>query len=1068
MKKIYTTLASVVLCTSAMFAQEVNENYVKGKIYFKLKNDVPIEAALKEDPMKIDPLSYPFLKSIAQQVRIKQISKPFNAAKESAVLQRTFELQLDDNADVDNVIRQLRASKIIEYAEKIPLYKPTMAPPNDQNYASQWALAKINAEGAWAYSTGSTNVTVAIVDEAVELNHPDLVANIWVNPGEIAGNGIDDDNNGYIDDINGYDVADNDNNPNPPDATYAHGTIIAGLAAASTNNNIGIASIGYKIKIIAVKSANSNGMAYGLNGIIYAAAVKANVINMSWGGSPYSATAQNVIDYAYSKGCVLVGAAGNLGAEGFFYPAAYNHVICVAATGSGDAKSSFSDYGTMVDVCAPGENIYSTTYGATYSYSQGTSEATPFVSGLCGLMLSLNPNLTSDDIEACLKSNADNIDAQNPSYIGKLGGGRINAAKTMQCVQTSLTWKPTADFTSNLTTVTAGGNVIFTDKSIHSANSWNWSFPGGSPTSYVGKIPPSITYPTPGTYNVTLVAGNSNGTDTKTKTGYINVTVAGGCDELNYAKTLGATPAWSPAAYGASATVPTNKDGYIVGLNDLDGDKQKAQYFDATSSPYTILTQVFMWVYKAYSTNLNKTITINVYDGTSGSPGALLGSATKSLQQCRSAVLKNSYLDAAFRPVINLPASKKFFISVDYSNLNWTTSKDTLAIVSNLNGQSIPSGIWEQKNTNTWAQMGVTGSSWNFKASMYMFPALTDKPVIAASTVTPTTICEGQSVSMDAAGSTFQDTLIWYCPGGNPLKSNAVSTTVLYNTAGNYITKLYIVGGGCHELDSTVTSITVNATPKINISSSNGTTFCSGNPTTLIASGAAGSYTWSPSTGLNTTSGSTVTALPSANVTYNVSAATAGCLGSTAINIKIDQPVSIFVTTTPVNATVCEAAPVTFNASLSTNVSAYTWNFPGGSPSTSGLISPVVTYASAGNFTATLSASNSCGTNSSYSQAVNVNVCTGVDNLSSSANVKTNYNALSKQLEISVHAGFNHSTNLVVRVVDLLGQVVYTGQLLTSTDWTSSVIDMSACSKGVYSIQLLSDSSTFSRKFIVH
>lgn len=1062
MKKVVYVSLMYVLFTSLVFSQQATQDFVAGHLYIKIKNDIPLNMSLNSNEASVDLDAYTFLSTISKRYQVKKVTRPFYAAKESSTLQHTMEMELVNDSDVMPIMQELYTNKAIEYVERVPLNR-TAVVPNDPAYNAQWELVKINAAGAWNYSTGSSSVVVAVVDEGVDLTHPDLAANIWVNPGEIAGNGIDDDGNGYVDDINGYDIANNDNNPSPPGAAYTHGTEVAGFASAVTNNAKGMASIGYSIKIMAVQCATSpGGLAYGYSGIVYAATAGAKVINLSWGGGVPTTTGQNVIDYAHSKGCIIIAAAGNSNVSTPVYPAAYNYVIAVASTGSGDAKSYFSNYGSYIDLSAPGENVYTTALGGGYTTNSGTSFSSPIVAGLCGLMLSLNPNLSADDIETCLKNNADNIDAQNSSYVGQLGAGRINAANSMACVQATLLLKPIPDFVSNFTTVSAGGKVIFTNLTTQNATSWNWTFNGGTPSSYVGKTPPQITYNTPGTYDVTLVAGNANGSNTITKTGYITVVAAGGCAGINYGYASSGT--WTATLYYADIKLPIDT-GYIVGLNGLDKDVAKAQYYDGSATPYDKLTRVWISVARAYSSNPNKIITINVYDGTSGSPGALLGSATRTIQQFRNAQLALKLLDVPFRPVISLPVSKKFFISIDYSTLS-TTAGDTLAIVTNKQGQSNPSGIWEKYGPNgNWYHF-ASGGQWPLYASMYMFPLITNQPVVATSTVSPTTICQGGTINVDATGSTFQDTLLWFNPGGLPDLSNAVSTTVLYNTPGTYIAKLYVVGGGCHELDSTVNVITVNPTPAISISSSKGTKICSGASTVLTASGAAGSYSWTPATNLDVTSGPVVNASPTANITYNVSGSTAGCVGNAAINIQVDGLVNVNVSATPSSLSVCENANVTFDATASTNVGTYSWSFPGGTPSSSTLATPAVAYASAGTYTVTLTASNTCGSNTSYQPVVNVSVCTGLKKLLSESDVLTYYNPLEKTLSITVNQNLNSTENISVGIVDMLGRIIYSGQLQQNAGQSVSVIDMSDFSSGLYTLRLADKSTTFNRKFI--
>ncbi|MGE3825461.1 MAG: S8 family serine peptidase, partial [Bacteroidia bacterium] len=298
---------------------------------------------------------------------------------------------------------------------------------------------KIDAEQAWDITTGSSSVVIAIVDNAVLHSHQDLAANRWVNTTEQNGiTGFDDDLNGYTDDIYGFDVADSDGNPEPPSGTlnsspFKHGTHVAGIAAAATNNNMGVASLGYNCKFMSVKcSPNSGGgdeLPSAQDGVFYAMRAGADIISMSYGGAGGALVSELVLNQAYAAGIVLIAAAGNDNTNTVHFPAAYSNVIAVGATDQNDAKSSFSNYGNWIDVMAPGVSIYSTLTesGNTYGNLSGTSMATPLVAGLAALVLSDEPGLTPAQVKAKMQQGCENIDAQNSGFIGQLGAGRINA-----------------------------------------------------------------------------------------------------------------------------------------------------------------------------------------------------------------------------------------------------------------------------------------------------------------------------------------------------------------------------------------------------------------------------------------------------------------------------------------------------------------------------------------------------------------------------------------------------------------------------------------------------------------
>ncbi|WP_343748993.1 S8 family serine peptidase [Fluviicola sp.] len=1049
MKKLLALLALIPL---GLFAQTVHLNYQDGKIWLKLNNEVRIAQPLKEDPFKIPAQSIPGLESVVSKYGFVNLSKPFYAAKTSEILQRTYLLELSSIQDIEKCIKELEQLKGVEYAEKVPLDRMCLT-PNDPSFSSQWGLTNINAPAAWNYFSSGSNVVIAIVDDAVERTHADLSPNLWVNPGEIPGNGIDDDNNGYVDDINGYDVSDNDNNPNPPGSTFDHGTHVAGIASARSNNGTGVASIGFSCKLMCVKSTNSAGsITNGYDGIVYAASSGANIINMSWGGPGSSITAQNIINYAVGKGCILIAAAGNDNVSSQFYPAAYNNVVSVAATTSTNAKASFSNYGSWIDVSAPGNNIYSTTVGNSYGNKSGTSMASPMVAGLAGLMKSLNPNMPNNDLINCLLSTAANINAQNPSYVGQLGSGRIDAAAAMACVSASLSNPPVADFSASNTTLSAGGSTVFTDLSTYNPTTWNWTFTGGTPASFSGQNPPSITYSTPGTYTVTLTVTNANGSDSETKTNYITVGAASSCQQINLPTPAG----WTPSNYYTGATV--GADGWINGMN-VYLDKQKAMYFDASASSNTVLNNVWIAFGRAYSANPAKIVPVYVYDGTSGTPGTLLGTTNITMGQIMTDVSGGFYTEVSFvNNPVTLPASKKFFVSVGLTNLQWAAGvKDTLSIVSNSTGQTTPSAIWEQQSNNTWYQY-TTAGSWNLSASLYIHPFLTNTPTQAVITPSTLNICQGNPINFSAAGSTYQDTLLWYFPGGTPsvVPSNP-TVDVSYFTPGSYQAILYVVGGGCSLFDSAFVNITVNASPSLSVSGTN--TICNGSSTILTASGAS-SYSWSPPTGLTTTAGSTVTANPTTTTTYAITGVSLnGCSSTSTITINVNNTPTALIEF--VDSTVACPTSVSFDGSNSSGADNFSWSFPGGTPASSNSSSPTATFGVDGIVTVQLTTSNSCGVDTITFPLQVTTIC-GLGLTDPENHFLISYHSDQGLIYIASDPGLTSGTS--IQLYNDLGQLLSSDQLTNQVD--SYQLSVASYAPGMYFVRVTSHSQDVTSKVV--
>ncbi|QQS27786.1 MAG: S8 family serine peptidase [Sphingobacteriales bacterium] len=455
---------------TSLYSQTVYPEFWDGKIFFKISEKSDLHLPDFEGGVS-DITQYPKLSRLINEYKIQRIFRPFVKLK-TPVFDQTYQIEFVQANNIETLIRELKKFDWIEYAEKVPLERTGLI-PNDPYITNntQWHITKVQCYEAWDLSTGSANVVVAVVDDAVKLTHEDLAANIWINTDEIAGNGIDDDGNGYIDDVYGWDAANNDNNPNPPsDATnnyFSHGTHCSGIAGAVTNNGTGGGAISHNVKVMACKGArDSDASLTGIWGAFsYAMNNYPDVISCSWGGSGYSQTYQNLVNEARNnRGIVVIAAAGNDDTNSLFYPAGYNNVISVASSAQSDAKSSFSNYGSWIDITAPGSQIRSTVAGSnsSYQYYSGTSMACPNVASLVGLMLSYNPSLSPADVESCLYAGADNINAQNPNYIGLLGAGRINAFNSLQCVSPTGCLIPSGLNATNITSssATIGWNMM--------------------------------------------------------------------------------------------------------------------------------------------------------------------------------------------------------------------------------------------------------------------------------------------------------------------------------------------------------------------------------------------------------------------------------------------------------------------------------------------------------------------------------------------------------------------------------------------------------------------------------
>lgn len=342
-----------------------------------------------------------------------------------------------------------------------PVYALT---PDDEYLDEQWYVQNIELEDSWDTSTGDEDIVVAVLDTGVDLDHPELAQNIWVNEEEVADDEIDNDGNGFIDDVNGYDFVQEDGSPIPNEGAGAdegavsHGTVIAGIIGAVGDNEEGIAGVNWDVKIMSVRILDNFGVGdsnLAHKGVDYAVANGADVINLSFTGFDFDDNLRRALRDAYEAGVVVVAAVGNDADGGIntdnrpIFPVCYGEradedwILGVASTDINDVKSSFSNYGSeCTDISAPGENIFSAVYQSDdwdgyEDYYQsgwsGTSMAAPMVAGAAALLKSIDASLDPNDIKNLLRLSADPVTAEGDAE-GKMGSGRLNISAAINLI----------------------------------------------------------------------------------------------------------------------------------------------------------------------------------------------------------------------------------------------------------------------------------------------------------------------------------------------------------------------------------------------------------------------------------------------------------------------------------------------------------------------------------------------------------------------------------------------------------------------------------------------------------
>jgi hypothetical protein len=387
------------------------------------------------------------LRQVGPQLkRVRHLATPGPRRRASTVPAPLFDqvvlVETTDPVAAQRAATELAGQPGVWYVE--PNYRlrlfdsPGERTPNDFEFGAQWALRNsgqqagqpgndIRAAEAWAVIREAPGVPVAVIDTGIDYYHPDLEPNVWVNPGEIPGNGLDDDGNGYIDDVHGYDFVSQDSDPMDD---HSHGSHVAGIIGAAGDNRIGVAGVCWQVPLMAIKAFDDKGeasVASVVEALRYAADNGARIINASWGHTDRSRTLHDAVAEAWEAGLLIVAAAGNERSDVAPFPAAFEPAVTVAALNPKAGRAMFSNFGAFVDLAAPGEAVLSPTPNARYDLFSGTSMAAPHVSGVAALIWARHPEYTNIEVANILRNSVEELSTDR--YIGT---GRLHAGKAVR------------------------------------------------------------------------------------------------------------------------------------------------------------------------------------------------------------------------------------------------------------------------------------------------------------------------------------------------------------------------------------------------------------------------------------------------------------------------------------------------------------------------------------------------------------------------------------------------------------------------------------------------------------
>jgi PKD repeat protein len=886
MKRI---LLAILLVSSALHAQ--TQQHSSNECYVRLKKSVTEQSDFETIKQLLVQLSFPY--SI-------EVKESFKVSKSEA-LKRTYRIKCNELGVLDSLILQLNNKSDVEYAEHIQFAQRFITPndllPNTVGNNGQWYLYKIKAQQAWDLQTGDSTISVAICDDAFDINHPDMQG--VFKPGA--------------------DVAEFDTDVTPPTADFDHGTFIAGLIAANTNNNQGIASLAHGVKIIPIKIANDfdpTQASYGLEGINEAVNRNADVINVSWGFSELSQSLLSVVGNAISAGIPIIAAAGNTGDITVNYPAGCLGVISVASTTNTDARSNFSTYGSSIDISAPGSSLFSTKPGGLYTVKSGTSFSAPLVTAAVALMLSQNSELSNEQIISCLRSGADNIDIFNPSAQGLLGAGRLNVQQTLNClVQANAEYD--GEVLSILNPVSSSCNTNFSPV-IRIRNN------GSQPiTSLEITYQLDTNFPLQYTWNGNIAQGQvqlltlnslnapvGNHSLKITLTSLLNQNQTdaylGNNSKITYFKILSST----------GQSLPYNEDfesgSFLTNNWTIENPSTDFSWEIAEvsgNSPGGIAARLPYYIdFESGSRDYLMTPTFNFsgYDSISldfdfaykertfGITDSLILSVSTDCGENWIRLMQVPNYEDPSGGLITSVSGADFFVpvvSADWCGLSYAQCRSF--DLTNFAGITNVRFRFE----------GYNGNGNNiYIDNISIYGQLSNEPPIANFNADGNQgVCQNRQVTFNNTSLNLPTTYQWFFEGGVPSSSNLINPTITYNTPGNYDVKLVAINQ--NGIDSLLLDnyITIYPIPEV-LAIASPDSICRGNSASLIATGAA-QYQWNSASGLTNLIGDTITASPFNSANYTVTGVSEeGCtaLGTTSLTVLL-PPVQPIISLSGVN-----------------------------------------------------------------------------------------------------------------------------------------------------------------------